>query len=338
MDFLLIAAGIAIVVLTLRDVITSVVEPGAAQGWLKLAERIRALTFPMWRKASARRQSAARMSRSFAPFVLVATLAGWTILLLAGFGLVLYGLRDAFDPPLRGFGDAVYAAGVSLVTIGMGQSSVHGAARWGVLAAGFSGLFVITLTVTYILSVQSALQRRDTRLVSLTALPGAPRTGVALLETYGRMDCIADLRELFAVWAEWSSAVAYGHTAHPALVYFRSVSADLDWPTALGVVMDAAALHVTLADQGQQGSARILLASGQHTIEIIARRFDLEPAAAPEVSSGNLRELTTRLEAAGYPLRSDADALQRFAMLRSQYTRCLVAVTRHLGTETPELL
>jgi hypothetical protein len=196
-QFVVLAIGIVIIGLTLRDVIDSVVIPGAAQGWLKLAERIRTLSLPMWRKTIADRQSAPRMSRTFAPFVLVATLAGWTVLLVVGFGLVLYGVRDSFDPAISGVADALYTSGVSLVTIGTGEPTVKGAARWAVLAAGFSGLFVITLTVSYILSIQTALHERDTRVVSLTALPGAPRTGIAVLETYGRLDCRDDLRDLF---------------------------------------------------------------------------------------------------------------------------------------------
>jgi len=337
-QFFVLAIGIAIVGLTLRDVIDSVVIPGAAQGWLKLAERIRTLSLPVWRKTLADRRSAPRMSRTFAPFVLVATLAGWTVLLVVGFGLVLYGVRDSFDPEIRGVADAIYTSGVSLVTIGTGEPTVKGVARWAVLAAGFSGLFVITLTVSYILSIQSALHERDTRVVSLTALPGAPRTGIAVLETYGRLDCRDDLRDLFRGWAHWSSAVAYGHSAHPALAYFRSVSADVDWPTAIGAIMDAAVICIALADAVPQSAARFLLASGTHAVETLARRFNLAPAAAPQLSSADLAALAARLTVAGYAVRSDEDALQRLTAMRSQYMPYLTTLAEHLGSAPPDLL
>ena len=120
--------------------------------------------------------------------------------------------------------------------------------------------------------------------------------------------------------------------------YFRSLSADVDWPVATGAVMDAAAIYLAIADDEQQGTARILLANGQHAIETLAQRFNLAPAVAPELSSADLGALAERLSAAGYAVRTADDALQRLSTMRSRYMRWLIALAEHLGSAPANLL
>lgn len=332
-ELFLLAIGVVVVVVTLRDVIDTVVVPGSSQGWLQVAERIRSMTLPIWRRASHLHHERERMSRTFAPFVLVATLASWMFLLLAGFGAILYGLADSFTPEIDSYMGGVYVAGLSLATIGPSDISADGYARWGILAAGLAGMFVMTLTVTYILSVQTALHQRDSKVTALATMAEEPLKPIAVLETYGRLNCRGQLTQLFWEWKEWCAATTYSHAAHPALAYFGSVSAGLDWPTALGVILDAAAIHTAFTDEQPYGPAHLLISAGSHLVEVVAERFDLADAKCDAVSDADGAELSRRLAATGYALRRDGNPQETLTALRMHYQPRLIALSEHLGAE-----
>ena len=88
-----------------------------------------------------------------------------------------YGARAHFQPPLRTFGDAVYEAGGALLTIGLSPHYPAGLGRWIELGAGFCGLAVITMAVTYLLEVQSSITRRDIGIIKLEYLGGRSSVG-----------------------------------------------------------------------------------------------------------------------------------------------------------------
>ncbi|HEY4113632.1 MAG TPA: hypothetical protein VGM17_06170 [Rhizomicrobium sp.] len=229
-------------------------------------------------------------------------------------------------------------AGVSLVTFGLGGTMVSGPARWLILAAGFFGMGVITLSITYILQVQNALQRRDSGVMKLTTTAGRPPTGIELLETYAELGCRAELGELFREWRNWSNAVLYSHAAHPVLAYFRSVSANIDWPTAAEVALDAASLLLAFVDEKNIGQAALLHRDGSRLAAVMARIFEVELKDAPAVTPAAVAVLRDRLSVAGYPLKSEKDAAEVFAKLRSDYAGRLAALAKHVGAATAELL
>ena len=70
------------------------------------------------------------------------------------------------------------------MTVGLSPHIPHGPARWIVLGAGFCGLAVITMAVTYLLEVQSSITRRDIGIIKLNTSAGDPPSALTLLERF----------------------------------------------------------------------------------------------------------------------------------------------------------
>ena len=330
--------GCALACLTVLDVFETVVAPGSSQGWLRVASRVRVLSLPLWRRRAARRDGPPRIPPGLAPSILTATFTLWMGLLVVAFGLIDSGLRADFRPPLKGFADALYISGMTLVTTGLTGGDVTGAARWVVMVAGFAGLAVLTMSVTYILAVQTALQRRDAALVKLSTTAGRPPTGMALLESYASLGCRSELSPFFREWRDWAGATLHSHSAHPVLGYFRSISSEMDWPLALWAVLDAAALYCAFVDGVDTGPAMLLHRDGARLTAVLERLYNCEAAAPDPADESDVSQLCERLHAAGYPVRGGKAACERFLSLRRDYECRLAALTDHFGVAQVRLL
>ncbi len=129
--------GVALAWLTLSDVFETVVVPGGSRASLKVTSRIGRALLVFYKLVRGKRHG---IASAFAPLVLVSSFILWMALLALAFGLMAYGARARFDPPLHGFGDAVYEAGGALLTIGLSPHFPRGAGRWIILGGGFCGL------------------------------------------------------------------------------------------------------------------------------------------------------------------------------------------------------
>ena len=178
--------GLSLALLTLRDVIDTVVVPGRTGGLLSVLRRIIRLSLPLWRAARRREQG---VSTSFAPFALVQAFVVWMLLLTFGFGLMVRALASSFEPALPSFGQALFVAGSGLVTVGLSETDATGLARWVVMSSGFFGLAVVTLAVTYLLQVQGATSSRDAGILKLTTSAGRPPSGWRCWSATPRSTC-----------------------------------------------------------------------------------------------------------------------------------------------------
>jgi hypothetical protein len=187
--------------------------------------------------------------------------------------------------------------------------------------------------VTFVLSVQGALQRRETSVVMLASRGGRPPAGLVVLETYARLGLTrADQAALLAAWEEWCAEATHTHQAYPVLAYFRSTDGDNDWLSSLGAVLDAAALTVAAAEEGPRGEATLLLATGGRLVGDLCGLFRLRPARGSLAREEEFAAACRRLAAAGWPVRDDVgEAWRRFAGLRAGYAGGVAALAEHFG-------
>src|SRR5205085_6228882 len=149
-----------------------------------------------------------------APLVLVSSFVIWMSLLALAFGLMVYAARAHFHPALRTFGDSVYLAGSALATVGLSPHLPIGPGRWIILGAGFCGLAVMTMAVTYLLEVQSSIARRDTGIIKLNTSAGEPPSAVTLLERFAALKLKPDVRGILEESRNWCATVRQSHSAH----------------------------------------------------------------------------------------------------------------------------
>lgn len=334
LNIVLFALGLALAAMVLKDVFDTVVVPGGSRTSLRVTHRLVALLLPVWKRVRGRRRG---LSTAFAPFVLVSSFIAWMMLLALAFGLMAYGVRADFQPHLQTLGDGVYLAGSALVTVGLSQVNPAGLGRWVILGAGFCGLAVMTMAVTYLLEVQSSIARRDTGIMKLNTSAGEPPSALTLLERFAAMRNRAGLREILQEARNWCATVRQSHTTHPSLIYFQSIGTGPGWPAALGAALDLALIgeHL-LDDDALYGPAVLLREEGARMARELALVIGVEPKAGT-TSPAELSQLVQRLQGSGYPLRPEAD-LDAMATQRAQHMGCVDALADHLGRPTAVLI
>jgi hypothetical protein len=332
LDIILFLAGVILAWLTLRDVFDTVVVPGGSRASLQVTRRTaRALLgfYKLVRRAG--------VSSTFAPLVLVSSFVLWMSFLAIAFGLMVYGARSHFMPPVVNFGDAVYEAGSALVTIGLSPHYPKGIGRWVLLACGFCGLAVMTMAVTYLLEVQSSISRRDIGIIKLNTSAGDPPSALTLLERFAAIGNQAALAPDLEEGRNWCATVRQSHTAHPSLIYFRSIATGAGWPAALGALLDLALIAEHLIDDDRlYGPAVLLREEGARMAKELALIARLTPKE-PKDCDAELEQLARRLGTSGYRIRSNPNFLA-MAKQRAEHASCVEAIAEHLGRPNAVLI
>jgi hypothetical protein len=271
---------------------------------------------------------------SFGPFVVLAMLFMWVMLLLLGYALILDSMRDEIRPTPPGFGTSLYYAATSMFTIGYGDFvATRVGARVVSITAGATGLGMFALVITFLYSLTQAFQRREIIVVTLEAGAGAPPSGVTLLETYALAGLTADLGRAFERWQEWAAEILDSHLAYPPLAYFRSSHDNDSWISSLGALMDAATLVLTTVQEADghlnperaplprsvKGWAKMARSVGGHCIEDMVLYFRLPDGRDVGVEREEFRTACARLERAGYRLRPEEEAWEAFRRVRAEY-------------------
>jgi len=333
-DVILFLLGIALAAMTLLDVFETVVVPGGSRASLHVARRLVWLLLPIWKAMRGKRHG---LSGTFAPLILVLCFVIWMTFLALGFGLMAYAARAEFEPPLRSFLDGVYIVGSSLVTVGLAASNPAGLARWIVLAAGFCGLAVMTMAVTYLLEVQTSVAKRDIGIIKLNTSAGEPPSAVTLLQRFAAIDNRSELAQLLRDARDWCATVRQSHSNHPSLIYFQSVGTGSGWPATLGAFLDLALLSEHCLDDGSlHGAAVLLRDEGTRMARELALMISLSPTeVSPDESQ--LRQAAEQLRDAGYPIREDAE-FSAIATQRCEYLSCVDALASHLGKPSAVLV
>jgi hypothetical protein len=333
-NIVLFLLGVALAWLTLRDVFDTVVVPGGSRASLQVTRRIGRWLLVIWKAVRGRRRG---ITHAFAPLVLVSSFVIWMTLLALAFGLMTYAERGRFVPPVRSFGDAVYQAGSALLTVGLSAHFPYGTGRWIILAAGFCGLAVMTMAVTYLLEVQGSIARRDIGIIKLNTSAGHPPTALALLERYAAIRHRDALPGVLEEGRNWCATVRQSHSTHPSLIYFQSVSTGAGWPAALGALLDLALFAEFLIDDPTLYAPAVLLKEeGERMAKELALISRVERRDA-KTDQNMLRTVAQRLAASGYAVSGQADFAD-MARRRTDYTSFVDGLAEHLGKPATPLI
>ncbi|HXW76351.1 MAG TPA: potassium channel family protein, partial [Candidatus Eremiobacteraceae bacterium] len=336
-NWLLVIAGAVGVVWILNDIFKAVLVPRAIDDERRISVWFARVSWHVWSRAAARLEPDRREEflGLVAPFAFVMLVAIWLSFLVLFYGLILFGLRDQVSPHLHSLGDAIYFAGASVLTVGYGDFVGQGAlARIVTLLAAASGIGTASVTIAFLFLVIGSFQQRERFIVVLDARAGAPASGLALLETYAQLGMLAELPDLFRNSQSWIADVLNSHLAYPILMAFRSSHRDESWVAALGALLDAAALLVTVVENVPAGEARLLLDVGMHLTHDLASYYILPDVEMPPADPATCAALRERLTKAGYRVRDDADAWTEFNALRASYGKPLEGISKRWFVST----
>lgn len=253
-----------------------------------------------------------------------------------------WALQFHFDPVVHSWGEALYIAGVSLLTIGYGDyTPTDGMARVFALTAGASGLAVFALVISLLFTLYTAFERREVLSLTLDARAGSPPSGVMLLERYSQLGLLDTLPQFFEQWEQWSAQVLQSHIAYPILPFFRSSHDGESWIASLGAVLDSATLLITTIAPCENcgrlpiGSAQLMFRMGTHTVIDLSHwfgfRFDEDETPPVGVERSEFEAARARLAKAGFALRPAELSWEDFQHKRSQYAAGLNELAKHFA-------
>lgn len=276
---------------------------------------------------------------TFAPFHLILLLVVWVTMLVIGWGLFFYGVRDELHPSGIGFASSVYYAGASLLTLGYGDIVATSTfARVMSLVAASSGLGVVAVVTSFLFAIFGAFQNRETFVVTIGARAGVPPSGLGLLAVHAFAELRDDLPQVFRDGQTWTAHVMESHLAYPVLMMFRSSHDYESWLGTLGTLLDAAVLVMSTLDPADmvnsqtQGQARIMYDIGRHLASDFSSylKFKHVRNGSVGVERREFELACAHLEKAGYKLRDADAAWKEFSRLRAAYSSHLGALARWL--------
>ena len=350
-NYIELIVGITLVALVLFDVFETIVVPRRTDHPLRLAPYILIFLWPVWRRIGFRIHPTWRREDflgTFGPFILVTLLVAWVLALILGFGLILHTMADEIRPPISGFFTALYVAGTAFFTIGFGDYvPLSAPARMVMLLAGASGMAIVALVISLAFNLYTSFARREVLVLMLNSRAGAPPSGVMLLETFGRNRCVDELATTFAQFEMWTAEVLDSHLAYPILPYFRSSHDTLSWVSALGAVIDAATLLMTVVDEDFvdapkglrkcRAAAEFIHSLGCHALEDLTqsrlvRRHIKQLVQQPGIERAEFETACHRLREAGYRAVATDQSWAEFSQLRSIYAERLNLLARYFSS------
>ena len=225
------------------------------------------------------RRSRHRILSMLGPLLMPLLITNFVVGLVVGFALIYLprietGLStSAQDSPNSVF-QAFYFSGITFLTIGYGDIVPSAPfTRVMTIIEGYCGIGILTLSITYLLTVYGALERKRTLALSFyhEARQGADIAGFisnhfsrgqfhSLTETL--RDSTRDLQELLE-----------SHLEHPIIHYFHPLEVYKGLPRALFVVLETVAIlnaHVDETEYVEAGDHPDVLIAGDNARYVLA--------------------------------------------------------------------
>lgn len=301
-----IVLGVLAVGLVVWDVTATTLSLGEGTG--PLTRRVLSAVWQLLLRVHRRRRvRQPRLLSAAGPLLMAVTVALWVALFWAGWSLIFWGSGTVANYATGRPGsvaDVVYFAGYSVSTLGVGDF-VATDPGWRVAAslASFSGLALVTLAITYLFSVMSAVVSRRAVATELHGLGDSAQDIVAGAWDGDRFSPLFT-QQLLQLPVRLAS-VAEQHLAYPVLHYFRSERSSASAPVAIARLDDAMLLLESAVDPRVRPPAQAVRPVRRVIERYVAtadsgRRRGSADAPPPEPA-------TDRLAAAGIPLTGPAE-------------------------------
>lgn len=326
-DTLAVLAGVALVAISLADLVNTLVSTSTSyQRWWPSRWIGRGL-FVAVRSIVRRLPETSRVREAalavFGPALLIVLLFVWCLLQITGFGLIWWGMGDI--PTIEGLADAWYFSGVVFFTVGFGEIvPVESVPRVGAIVEAFFGVITVALVIGYLPSLYAAYSERERALMTLDAGSSERITPTALVIAWAPDADAKKLDAQFERWEQWAASILETHSTVPLLALFRSHNRQQNWVTALGLLCDAA-LQAQLIMGATDGHAYWFLRRAEAIfremtsgVDLGAYRTSVADTAATD-SSPLFRELVATLTAHGFELRPFDDGVAYARQTRQSY-------------------
>jgi len=220
--------GLALVFFALTDVVFTVLH---TQRESSISTRVHRAGWWVIRWLADRRRDQMRHSVLAwgMPALIILTLLVWSTVLAIGFALVYAPFIHTAEffraqAPLSAWplADALYFSGVTFLTLGYGDlTPIHLALRMVAILQAGSGFLVLSLAVTYLLSVYPLIWRKVALAVSLNHQTAGRADGCAMAQRYLLVDRFDALADTLRALNDELLALVQAHAAYPILYFVR---------------------------------------------------------------------------------------------------------------------
>ena len=356
-DWWLILLGGVLILLALSDVFMTVLYARAGTGPMshRLAEGGWAIFRRLGRAVPRCKDT---ILAFFGPLYLVVLMAAWIGLLLLGFTLVAWpnlgtGIRSQSGDTPTDFLTAFYYAGGSMTTVGSGDiRPVAYVFKFLTVFDSVIGVSVLTLTLTYIIQIYTALQRRDSLALSLHHASAGTGDAAVLLSGLGPRDEFSHAESQLAGLASEVTGVYESHHFYSVLIYFRFEEPYYAMARAMLILMELLSLIDSALDEEKHGwlkrSAAVtqLREGGMHALTEFAGVY--LPGGPPRVAEQDAsvtEQWKRRFHAAVEHLRrrgisvaaDEARAADRYVEMRRQWDSYVMAFAHYMEHPIQEI-
>lgn len=249
-------AGAVIVVFVLVDVFLTVLYARAGTGILsaRLARTQWRLFKPFSRLFGRHRGKALSFC---APSVLVSLVASWALLLSLGTALLVHpalgtGIQLNGRETPRDFWTALYVGATSLSFVSASEfAAVTTRYRMLFVFDSLIGISVMTLTLTYLMQIYTALRERNTFGLKLYLMSGETADAAELLASLGPQGKFEPMYSVIAEVGAEAAKVKEAHHFYPVLALFRFRDAFYSMSAPISLGLDTVALIKSALDDDE---------------------------------------------------------------------------------------
>ncbi len=346
MHTLALIAGPVLVLATLLDGFETILLPRRINRRFRYSRLYYRGSWAVWRRAATALPAGRAREATlgvFGPLSMLGLFSSWVVSLIAGFGLLHWGLSDALHGPAVGLPTDLYFSGTTFFTLGLGDvTPASGGSRVLTVVEAGLGFGFLAVIIGYLPVLYQAFSRREVTISLMDARAGSPPAGGAALARLamdgspgggGRAEAVdAMLRE----WEQWAAELLESHISFPVLAYYRSQHANQSWLAALATMLDACGLLLTAYPVRGASShqAQLTFAMARHAAVDLTLVFGVapRPPAVDRLPPDARRALHESLGRGGDP---PADGDRRLADVRGMYEPFLEALAVHFLLSLP---
>lgn len=340
MHLIAILVGIALILIVLGDAFETIVLPRGLTRTVRLARSFYRSLWWFWAgiaRAVRNMERREALLSYFGPLSLLLLLGVWAVCLIAGFGLIRWGVSQHGQT----LDDQLYGSAATFFTVGLGDAPLRTpASRYVAVAEAGTGLGLLAIVIGYLPVLYQSFSSREIAISLLDARAGSPPTAAELLRRHGTADGGAALNQVLKDWERWSAELLESHLSYPVLCYYRSQHDRQSWLAAMTAILDTCALVMVGVDGVDPRQARLTFAMARHAMVDLAAIFGSAPLCETcgRLPVPELSRLRLGLAESGVRLGEGADADMQLQELRDLYEPYVDSLAQRLAFTIPPFM
>lgn len=277
MDLVYLISGIVIVTLTLIEALWTTLWVDGDSG--PITSRFTTLIWKLFRFLT--KSGNHKLLSLAGPFILFITVFSWISLLFFGWIFIFYSDPDSIHSNSKvvpDFVDHLWYIGYTIFTVGNGDFKPNGDI-WQVLSAmvAFTGMGMVTLTITYIMQVITAVTNKRSFASQIT---GVGKTAEEFVQKQWTGNGFGAIELQLTTFNEQLSLLNEQHLAFPILHYYHAERPEKSQDLAIAIFDDALNL-IEFGVEEKYNPAETILSSSRASVDsflITVKKAFIHPA------------------------------------------------------------